>query len=94
MPQLRFERPLPLLVSAAEDIYDLRIKFDASTEQWRVAAFKVGNGFAVWLTRGRTTHSELVMALETGIEVAPLPEAQRIAAELASEGRAQLVEAA
>jgi hypothetical protein len=91
--KLRLERPLPLIVGAADDIYELRTKFDTATQQWRIAIFKVGDGFAGWLTRGRMTHSEFVMALESGIEIVPLPDAELIASELAGEGRAQVVQA-
>ena len=94
MNAIRLERPLPLLVSAGECIYEIHTDFEDETKQWHLAASRLGDGFAGWVTVGRPTNGELLQALACGIEIAPGFSAAVVAAALVDQGRAEFVKAA
>jgi hypothetical protein len=92
--KIRFEHALPLLVEAGNCIYDLRIEFDESTQQWRVAAFTFDGSFGGWVTRGRACFFAFKRALSEGIELATdRALAEIVTTELVSERRAVFIEA-
>ena len=94
MKMIRLDRPPPLLVGVGTDIFDLRVEFDATSQLWRVAAFRFGNGFAEWVTTGKPSRAELVEAIATGIEIMPAVQVRFMVSQLVAQGRAESVETA
>jgi len=92
--RIKFNRPLPLVVSVPDSVYEIWIEFGEATQAWHVQVGRLGDRAKHSITVGKATRLELEQALHDGVELASDPAAQSVAAELATQGRAEFVEAA
>jgi hypothetical protein len=92
--RIKFNRPLPLVVSVPDNVYEIWIDYGETTHAWHVAVGRLGDRGKRSITVGKSTREELEQALRRGVELAPDPAAQTVASELVQQKRAEFVAAA
>jgi hypothetical protein len=92
--KIKFNRPLPLVVSVPNNVYEIWIDFGETTQTWHVAVGRLGDRAKHSITVGKSTRQELEQALTRGVELVADPAAQTVASELVEQKRAEFVEAA
>jgi len=92
--RIKFNRPLPLVVSVPNNVYEIWIEFGESTQTWHVAVGRLGDRSRQSITVGKPTRQELEQALSRGVELVADPAAQTVASELVEQKRAEFVQAA
>ena len=92
--KIKFNRPLPLVVSAPDNVYEIWVDYGESTQSWHVAVGRLGDRQKHSITVGKSTREELEKALSRGVELASDPAAQSVASELVLQKRAEFVAAA
>lgn len=91
---IKFHRPLPLVVSAPDNVYEIWIDYGELTRSWHVAVGRLGDRFKRSITVGKATRQELEQALSAGVELVEDAEAHTVACELVTQKRAEFVQAA
>jgi hypothetical protein len=92
--KIKFNRPLPLVVSVPDSVYEIWIDYGESTHAWHVAVGRLGDREKRTITVGKSTREELELALRRGVELDQDPAAQTVASELVQQKRAEFVTAA
>ncbi|HEX2853924.1 MAG TPA: hypothetical protein VHO24_11850 [Opitutaceae bacterium] len=92
--KIKFNRPLPLVVSVPDNVYEIWVDYGESTHAWHVAVGRLGDRFKRSITVGKPTRHELEQALSAGVELIEDPAAQIVATELVTQKRAEFVPAA
>lgn len=92
--KIKFNRPLPLVVSVPDKVYEIWVDYGESTQTWVVAVGRLGDRSKHSITVGKPTRQELEQALSHGVELAEDPAAQTVASELVQQNRAEFVAAA
>jgi hypothetical protein len=91
--KIKFNRPLPLVVSVPNNVYEIWIDYGETTHAWHVAVGRLGDRAKHSITVGKPTRHELEQALIHGVELVSDPAAQTVASELVEQRRAEFVEA-
>lgn len=89
--KIKFNRPLPLVVSGPNHVYEIWIEYGETTRAWHVAAGRLGDRAKHSITVGKATRQELEQALSRGVELVADPAAQIVALELVEQKRAEFV---
>lgn len=92
--KIKFNRPLPLVVSVPDNVYEIWIEHGEAPEGWHVAVGRLGDRGKCSITVGKATREELEQALRRGVELAPDAAAETVALELVQQRRAEFVVAA
>ncbi|MEO6569833.1 MAG: hypothetical protein ABIO94_13810 [Opitutaceae bacterium] len=92
--KIKFNRPLPLVVSVPNNVYEIWIECGDSPEGWHVAVGRLGDRSKRSITVDKPTRQELEQALSRGVELAADPAAQIVALELVEQRRAEFIAAA
>ena len=92
--KIKFNRPLPLVVSAPNSVYEIWIDYGETTHAWHVAVGRLGDRAKRSITVGKPTREELEEALSRGVELVSDPAAQTVASELVQQKRAEFIAAA
>jgi hypothetical protein len=92
--KIKFNRPLPLVVSVPNNVYEIWVDYGESTQAWHVAVGRLGDRTKRSITVGKPTREELEQALSRGVELIADPAAQTVAMELVEQRRAEFTTAA
>jgi hypothetical protein len=92
--KIKFNRPLPLVVSVPNNVYEIWIDYGESTHAWHVTVGRLGDRTKRSITVGKPTRQELELALSRGVELSTDPAAQTVALELVEQRRAEFTTAA
>lgn len=90
--KIKFNRPLPLVVSVPNNVYEIWIDYGEATQAWHVAVGRLGDRAKHSITVGKPTRQELERALSRGVELVADPAAQTVALELVEQKRAEFVD--
>jgi hypothetical protein len=93
-PFFILHRPLPLIVSAGDAAWDMRLELDDHTNLWHVAVGKLGDGTNRLISVGKRSITELQRALSRGIQLAGGEIPRVVTDELVYQGRASYVRGA
>src|ERR1041384_7385472 len=91
---IKFNRPLPLVVSVPHNVYEIWIDYREATHAWHVAVGRLGDRARHSITVGKPTRQELEQALSREVALMADPEAQTVATELVEQRRAEFVKVA
>lgn len=92
--KIKFNRPLPLVVSVPDSVYEIWVDYGEATHTWHVAVGRLGDRHSHSITVGKPTREALEQALSRGVELAEDPAAQTVASELVLQNRAEFIAAA
>ncbi|MEO7798477.1 MAG: hypothetical protein ABIY47_12185 [Opitutaceae bacterium] len=92
--KIKFNRPLPLVVSVPNNVYEIWIECGEAPQGWHVAVGRLGDRAKRSITVGKSTREELEEALIRGVELVADPAAQIVALELVEQRRAEFIAAA
>jgi hypothetical protein len=92
--KIKFNRPLPLVVTAPDNVYEIWVDYGETSHAWSVAVGRLGDRVKRPITVGKSTREELEKALIAGVELIEDPAAHTVACELVTQKRAEFVQAA